>query len=155
KFSYVKIWMCTLTESQDFMTKHLKKELLFKELVDQAAHDQPKYLQKTLLEFEDVFSGVTGMPPPCSTDHKIDLVKDAEPLKHWTYHMSEEVLKLLREELDRLVALGHIHPSISPFGAPVFFVKNANGKIHMVMDYCALNKLTIKNGTELPNILEL
>src|SRR5215813_6479694 len=69
--------------------------------------------------------------------------------------MSEEELKLPKDELTRLLDLGHIRPSTSPFGAPVFFVKEWGGKIRMVMDYCALNKLTVKNGTALPNILEL
>src|SRR5215469_9706989 len=69
--------------------------------------------------------------------------------------MSEEELNLLKEELTRLLELGHIRPSASPFGAPVFFVKESTGKIHMVTDYRALNKLTVKNSTALPNILEL
>src|SRR5215469_5434633 len=54
-----------------------------------------------------------------------------------------------------MLELGHIRPSTSPFGAPVFFVKESTGKIRMVTDYRVLNKLTIKNGTALPNILEL
>src|SRR5262249_17011032 len=48
KRSDTKIWMCTITESKDLMTKHLKDELSFKELVNQTAADKPAYLKKTL-----------------------------------------------------------------------------------------------------------
>src|SRR5215469_2425274 len=54
-----------------------------------------------------------------------------------------------------MLELGHIRPSTSPYGVPVFFVKESTCKIRMVTDYRTLNKLTIKNGTALPNILEL
>src|SRR5215475_5552167 len=69
--------------------------------------------------------------------------------------MSEKELGLLKEELERLLKLGHIRPSTSPYGAPVFFVEEKTGKIRMVTDYRALNKLTVKNGTALPNIMEM
>src|SRR5215469_783622 len=146
------IWICTVT---DLAVKHLKEDLSFKERVDQAMQDQPPYLRKVLEDHEVVFSGVHGMPPVCPTDHKIELVPDAIPPTHKTYHMSEGELSLLKTELQRLLELGHIHPSTSPFGAPIFFVKEKTGKIRMVTDYHALNKLTVKNSTVLPNILEL
>src|SRR5215469_6536883 len=58
-------------------------------------------------------------------------------------------------ELQRLLELGHIRPSTSPFEAPIFFVKGKTRKIRMVTEYCAMNKLTVKNSMALPNILEL
>src|SRR5262249_29956138 len=45
--------------------------------------------------------------------------------------------------------------SVSPYGAPVFFIEEWTGKIRMVTDYRALNKLMVQNRTALPNILEL
>ena len=68
--------------------------------------------------------------------------------------MSPEELTRLKEELDRLLRLGHIQRSTSPFGAPLFFVVEKTGKVRMVFDYRALNKLTIKDRTALPNIHE-
>src|SRR5215469_14096607 len=117
--------------------------------------DQPNYLQKVLENHEEVFSGVHGMPPSHPTDHRIELIPGSSPPRHKAYHMSEKELTLLKEELTRLINIGHIQPSVSPFSAPVFFVQEATGKIRMVMDYRALNKITVKNSTTLPNILEL
>src|SRR5262249_55005201 len=129
--------------------------LSFKERVDQAMEGQPSYLRKVLEAHEIVFSGVHGMPPVRPTDHRIELIPGAKPPMQRTYHMSEEELNLLKTELERLLELKHIHPSVSPFSAPIFFIKEKTGKIRMVTDYRALNKLTVRNSSALPNILEL
>jgi hypothetical protein len=68
--------------------------------------------------------------------------------------MSPEELTHLKEELDCLLKLGFICCSTSPHGAPLFFIIKKTGKVHMVFNYRALNKLMIKNCTALPNIPE-
>src|SRR5258708_13532785 len=50
----------------------------------------------------------------------------------------------------RNLANGHIHPSKSPIGAPVFFIKKKEGSLCLVQDYQKLNKITIKNSYLLP-----
>jgi len=49
----------------------------------------------------------------------------------------------------------YIRPSKSPQISPVFFVGKKDGKKRMVMDYCSLNKQTIKNNYPLPLITDL
>jgi hypothetical protein len=43
----------------------------------------------------------------------------------------------------------------SPYGAPILFVDQKDGKLKMCIDYCALNKITIKNNYHLPHINDL
>jgi len=50
---------------------------------------------------------------------------------------------------------GYIRPSKSPQTSPVFFVGKKDGGKQMVMDYCRLNKQTVKNNYLLPLISEL
>ncbi|GJZ19686.1 putative reverse transcriptase domain-containing protein [Tanacetum coccineum] len=50
---------------------------------------------------------------------------------------------------------GFIHPSSSPWGAPVLFVKKKYGSFRMCIDYRELNKLTVKNRYPLPRIDDL
>ena len=47
---------------------------------------------------------------------------------------------------------GYIRPSVSPWGAPVLFVKNKDGTFRMCIDYRQLNKMTVKNKYPLPRI---
>ena len=49
----------------------------------------------------------------------------------------------------------YIRPSVSPWGAPVLFVKNKEGTLRLCIDYRQLNKMTIKNKYPLPRINDL
>ncbi|GJY65636.1 putative reverse transcriptase domain-containing protein [Tanacetum coccineum] len=51
----------------------------------------------------------------------------------------------LSEQLQELFKKGFIRPSSSPWGAPVLFIKKKDGSFRMCIDYCELNKLTVKN----------
>ncbi|CAN4119695.1 unnamed protein product [Withania somnifera] len=57
----------------------------------------------------------------------------------------------LRDLLDK----GFIRSSVSPWGAPVLFVKKKDGSMRMCIDYRQLNKVTVKNKYPLPRIDDL
>ena len=50
---------------------------------------------------------------------------------------------------------GFICPNVSPWGAPVLFVKKKDGIMRLCIDYRQLNKVTIKNRYPLPRIDDL
>ena len=50
---------------------------------------------------------------------------------------------------------GYIRPSVSPWGAPVLFVKKKDGSLRLCINYKVLNKVTIKNKYPLPRIDDL
>jgi hypothetical protein len=50
---------------------------------------------------------------------------------------------------------GYIWPIMSPWGAPVLFVKNKDSTLRLCVDYRQLNKVTIKNKYPLPRIDDL
>lgn len=58
-------------------------------------------------------------------------------------------------QLQELLDKGYVRPSVSPWGAPVLFVKKKDGTLRMCMDYRQLNKLTIKNKYPLQRIDDL
>ena len=67
--------------------------------------------------------------------------------------MSPAELKELKEQLKDLLDKGFIRPSISPWGAPVLFVKKKDGSLRMCIDYRQLNKVTIKNKYPIPGLM--
>jgi hypothetical protein len=54
--------------------------------------------------------------------------------------------------LHDLLEKGFIHPSTSPWGAPILFVNKNDGGFRLCVDYRVLNKVTIKNSFPLPRI---
>lgn len=108
-------------------------------------------------DFPDVFPDELPLelPPNRPCDHRIRLEPGALPPWRPIYRMSPLELDAMKEELERLLKNGSIEPSVSPFGAPVIFVKKKDGSLRMCMDYRALNKITIKNRFPIPLIDDL
>ena len=61
----------------------------------------------------------------------------------------------LKMQLQELLDKNYIRPSVSPWGAPVLFVRKKDGTLRMCIDYRQLNKLTVKNKYPLPRIDEI
>ncbi|XP_060968470.1 uncharacterized protein LOC133036019, partial [Cannabis sativa] len=111
---------------------------------------------KVVKEFLDVFpEELPGIPPQREIDFIIDLIPGAEPVSKAPYRMAPAELKELKIQLQGMLDLGFTRPSVSPWGAPVLFVKKKDGTLRMCIDYRELNKLTIKNKYPLPRIDDL
>eukprot|EP00253_Pinus_taeda_P029605 PITA_29605 len=107
-------------------------------------------------EFVDVFpEEVRGLPPKRDVDFTIELIPGAAPVSRAPYRMSVPELTELKMQLQELLDKNYIRPSISPWGAPMLFVKKKDGTFRMCIDYRQLNKHTIKNKYPLPQIDEL
>ena len=61
----------------------------------------------------------------------------------------------LKEEIDKSLRKGFIHPSSSAWGAPSLFVKKKDGTNRLVQDYRPINQATIQNKYPLPRINDL
>jgi hypothetical protein len=110
-----------------------------------------------LKEFADVFPDdlPADLPPSRTVDFAIDLEPGHTPPSRPPYRLSRDELVELKEQLDELLAKGFIQPSVSPYGAPVLFVRKKEGTLRMCIDYRMLNSITIKNKYALPFVDEL
>ena len=68
------------------------------------------------------------------------------------YRMSTPELVELKLQLKEMMDKVYIRPSVSPWGAPVLFVKKKDGTLRLCIEYRQLNKVTIKNKYPFPRI---
>ncbi|GJS90480.1 putative reverse transcriptase domain-containing protein [Tanacetum coccineum] len=106
--------------------------------------------------FPEVFpDDLSGLPPIQKIEFPIELIPGATPLAKSPYRLTPSKLEELSGQLKELQDNGFIRPSLSPWGAPVLFVKKKDGSFRMCIDYRELNKLTVKNRFPLPRINDL
>jgi hypothetical protein len=108
-----------------------------------------------LQEFEDVFQEIPRLPPRREIDFLIDLVPGAAPMSKTPYKISTPELKELQMQLEELLKKGYIRPSVSPWGAPILFVKKKDGTLRLCINFRQLNKYIINNNYPLPRIDDL
>ena len=120
--------------------------------VASAAEGLDEPYARLLQEYSDVFPEElpAGLPPSRNVDYTIELEPGTVPPSRPPYRLSQEEMAELKRQLDELLAKGFIRPSVSPYGAPVLFVKKKSGEFRMCVDYRMLNKATIKNKYALP-----
>ncbi|KAL8135020.1 hypothetical protein AgCh_009885 [Apium graveolens] len=107
-------------------------------------------------KFQDVFPDeLPGLPPDREIEFTIDLALGIEPVSKAPYRMALVEMKELATQLQDLLYRGIIRPIVSPWAAPVLFVKKKDGSMILCIDYRELNKLTIKNIYPLPRIDDL
>ena len=61
----------------------------------------------------------------------------------------------MKLQLQEFLEKGFIRSSVSPWGAPILFVKKKDGTLRLCVDYRQLNKMTVKNKYPLPRINDL
>jgi hypothetical protein len=91
----------------------------------------------TLHQYADVFSETTfgSLPERHKWDHAIELEHEPSPGFHKVYLMTLTEKMEIDVFLEEALATGCIRQSKSPLGAPVFFIKKKDGKLHFVQDY--------------------
>lgn len=82
--------------------------------------------------------------------HEID-VGESKPIKQRFYPVSPAVEKLIYTEIDRMLSLGVIEPSNSPWSSPMRMVIKPN-KVRLCLDARKVNAVTIKDAYPLPSI---
>jgi hypothetical protein len=89
-----------------------------------------------LREYRDVFlEEVPGLPPRRDIDFSIELAPGAVTVSRTPYQMSTLELVELKLQLKEMMDKGYIRPNVSPWRAPVLFVKNKDGTLRLCIDY--------------------
>jgi len=108
-------------------------------------------------EYADVFSKSKAetLAPYCPYDLQIDLEKDSHPPVGTIYSLSKFKQETLKEFIDENLTNGFICSTLSPYGAPVLFVKKKDRFLQLCVDFHGLNRITKKDRYPLPLISDL
>jgi hypothetical protein len=119
---------------------------------EEADKDPLQGLPPIYHEFSKVFGEeeFKVLPPHRPYNLAIDL-KEGAKLHHGPlYSMTDLESQTLKKWIDEELAARKIRRSESEAGAPVMFVKKADGSLRLVVDYRCLNEVTKKNVYPLP-----
>ncbi|GKC32499.1 putative reverse transcriptase domain-containing protein [Tanacetum coccineum] len=96
-------------------------------------------------DFPEVFpEEFPGLPPPRQVEFRIDLVPGAAPVERAPYRLERSEMKELSVQLQELLEKGFIRPSLSPWGAPVLFVKKKVGSFRICSS--VYSKIDLRSG---------
>ena len=132
---------------------------LGKEFWDRVPRDQLASAVKE--EFEDILKEELPAKTPWDVDtaRAPATIRFADDYKGQTpYRRSRKMapaeLEACRKQLQELLDKGYIEPSASPFGSPVLMVPKPGkpNELRMVIDYRALNELTVNDKFPLPDV---
>ena len=101
--------------------------------------DEKKVMVELLTNFQDVFAwsyeDMWGLDPQLY-QHQSHLSTDAKPVAQWHYRMNPNYAVKLKEEIDKLLRFGFIHPvKQATWLSPIVVVPKKNGKIQVCVDY--------------------
>ena len=90
-------------------------------------------------EYPEVFSDLPGKTSACQL--KID-TGEAAPRRSHPYRVPDRLKESVRAEVNKLVELGIVVPSNSPWASPVVPVPKSDGTVRVCVDYRKLNEVT-------------
>ena len=112
-------------------------------------------LGNILKEFDDLFMEHKADIGRCTiAKHTVEVEPGAVPHREGARRMSLEKAERANQEVRNLLALGMIHPSLSPWASGIVMVKKKNGELRFCCDFRPLNEVTIKDAYPLPRIDE-
>ena len=92
-------------------------------------------------DFKDVFNKACANTLPAHQPYnlRIELKEGTTPLFGPIYLLSPYELRTLCEFIDEHLAYRFIHPTCSPSGAPVLFIKKKDGSLQLCVDFRGLS----------------
>ncbi|UYV84069.1 hypothetical protein LAZ67_X001057 [Cordylochernes scorpioides] len=120
-------------------------------LVDERLDKEQKSMIVECLEkYSEVFDFERkSFSTTSNVKHKID-TSDSRPIKQRPYRVSPVERRAIQSEVDKMIKMGIVQPSESPWSSPVVLVKKKDGSWRFCVDYRKLNKVTKKDVYPLP-----
>ena len=82
-------------------------------------------------------------------------VGDAAPIRQRPYRIPYSCRKMVKRELDEILASGVIRPSTSPWASPIVLVEKKDGGIRFCVDFRKLNQVARFDAYPMPLVEEV
>jgi hypothetical protein len=124
--------MVTLTSPQrERIEVNVSMPATIEAMVNQLEEKSLEHI-RIVCEYPDAFpEELPGMPPDRDIEFSIELIPGTAPISKRAYRMDVKDLIELKKQIEELLEKGFIHPSSSPWGAPVLFVNKKDGSRRM------------------------
>jgi hypothetical protein len=106
-------------------------------------------IESLLEEFSDVFTDIPGNTT--LIEHNIQLTT-TDPIRVKGYPVPFHLRETVKEEVEKMLQLGVIEPSNSPFASPIVLIRKRDGTVRFCIDFRQLNKVTVFDAEPMPNI---
>ena len=128
-----------LGEVPDLEGYHQKEWVRYVNLVEDLSEDQRCMLKDLTQRYPHVF---TDMPGEADViQHRMKLTDDT-PIGCKLYSLPYDMREELRNEVDSMLEMGVVRPSMPPYASPIVMVKKKDGFNRVCVDLRKLNKIT-------------
>ena len=116
---------------------------------DELTTSQKGKVRDLLKEFSDVFSGKPNLTHVIT--HRID-ISEALPIHSSPYKVPQKLEEEVNKEIKKMLQLGIIRRSMSPWASPVVIVPKPDGTIRFCVEYRKVNKVTKMDAYPIPSM---
>ena len=149
----------SLLVKREFITEMLSSKVVYLLLSKKSykGEDLPEMAKRLVEEFADVFPEELPdkLPPLHDIQHQIDLVSRSSLPNRPHYRMSPKEHEELRQQVERLLAKGHIHESLSLCAVLALLTPKKDGTWRICMDSRAINKIIVRYIFPIPRLDDL
>ena len=94
---------------------------------------------KLLYQYRDVFTEKLGTAS--LVEHKIEMLED-RPIMCKSYRIPYNLRESLRDDVEKMIEMGVIKKSDSPYSSPIVIVQKKDGTNRICVDFRQINKVT-------------
>ena len=105
-----------------------------------------------LEEIQDVLTDIPGETN--LIEHRINLMSE-QPVRTQQYPLPFAMTETVKEETKKMLDMGIVEPSTSPYLSPVVLVKKSDQTVRFCIDFRNLNKITVYNAEPISNPEEI
>jgi len=115
---------------------------------DDLTERQKTDVRGILNKFKSIFTDVPGKTNVI--EHKVKLCEE-KPIRSKPYPVPFALQKGIEEEIERMLRLGLVEYSMSPYSTPMIAVKKKDGSNRLCLDFRKINKITVFDAEPMPN----